>query len=688
MARKRPLRPARPADAPAKKNVPAMNKLWEPAGQWVLLFCTTLIAYGPALSGGMVWDDNRHVTAPALQSFHGLWRIWSELGATPQYYPLLHSAFWVEHRLWGHAVLGYHLANIVLHALSACLVVMIVRRLSLPGAWLAGFVFALHPVCVEGVAWISEQKSALSGVFYLAAGLTYLHFHKTRRGSWYFLALGLFVLALLSKTVTAVLPAALLVLLWWMRGRLEWRRDVLPLLPWLGLAVPAGLLTAWVERVYIGAQRMEDALTLPQRLLLAGRIPWFYASKALWPANLTFSYPRWKVDPGEWWQYVFPAGLVAVAIVLSLLARRSRGPLAAFLIFAGTLFPVLGFLNVYPFRYSYVADHFQYLAILAIIVPASAWLTVSVKRISPGRIGAFAVPALVVTILGVSTWRQSGMYRDEETLYRETLARNPGSDFARVNLGVLLARTDRLPEAIAEYQAALRADPSSAGAHLNLGLAYARTPGRLPEAIAEYRTALRINPGFSEAHLPLANALARLPGHMQEAIAEYGAALRIDPASVEAHINLGNALATMPDRLPDAVVEYQTALRIDPDSALAHVALGLTLARAGQMTDAIAEFQAALRIDPQSAAAHFNLGRALAAMPDRLPDAVEEYKASLRIDPEVAEAHFELAYRLAQLGRAPEAVAECQEALRINPSFEPPRQLMASLLASPNSLGR
>jgi tetratricopeptide (TPR) repeat protein len=459
-------------------------------------------------------------------------------------------------------------------------------------------------------------------------------------------------------------------------------------LPWLGLAVPAGLLTAWVERVYIGAQRMEDALTLPQRLLLAGRIPWFYASKALWPANLTFSYPRWKVDPGEWWQYVFPAGLVAVAIVLSLLARRSRGPLAAFLIFAGTLFPVLGFLNVYPFRYSYVADHFQYLAILAIIVPASAWLTVSVKRISPGRIGAFAVPALVVTILGVSTWRQSGMYRDEETLYRETLARNPGSDFARVNLGVLLARTDRLPEAIAEYQAALRADPSSAGAHLNLGLAYARTPGRLPEAIAEYRTALRINPGFSEAHLPLANALARLPGHMQEAIAEYGAALRIDPASVEAHINLGNALATMPDRLPDAVVEYQTALRIDPDSALAHVALGLTLARAGQMTDAIAEFQAALRIDPQSAAAHFNLGRALAAMPDRLPDAVEEYKASLRIDPEVAEAHFELAYRLAQLGRAPEAVAECQEALRINPSFEPPRQLMASLLASPNSLGR
>ena len=174
-----------------------------------------------------------HVTRADLRSLHGLWRIWFDLGATQQYYPLLHSAFWLEHRLWGDSVFGYHLTNVVLHAASAFLVVMIVRRLSLPGAWLAGFVFALHPVCVEAVAWISEQKSTLSGVFYLAAALIYLDFDRSRRKSHYFAALGLFVLALMSKSVTATLPAAILVIFWWQRGRLDWRRDVLPLAPWL-----------------------------------------------------------------------------------------------------------------------------------------------------------------------------------------------------------------------------------------------------------------------------------------------------------------------------------------------------------------------------------------------------------------------------------------------------------------------
>ena len=186
-----------------------------------MIFCATLAAYLPALNGGPLWDDSHHLTGPELQSFHGLWRIWFEMGATQQYYPLLHSAFWLEHRMWGDAVAGYHLTNIALHAFSACLVVMIVKRLSLPGAWLAGLVFALHPVNVEAVAWISEQKSTLSGVFCLASLLAYLHFDQNRRKSQYLLATVLFVLALLSKTVTATLPAVLLVIFWWQRGRLD-----------------------------------------------------------------------------------------------------------------------------------------------------------------------------------------------------------------------------------------------------------------------------------------------------------------------------------------------------------------------------------------------------------------------------------------------------------------------------------
>ena len=640
------------------------------AGTWALIPFATVAAYLPALRGDALWDDNFHLTSPDLQPLHGLWRIWFELGATQQYYPLLHTAFWLEHRVWGDAVLGYHLANVFLHALSACLVVTIVRRLSLPGARLAGLIFALHPVCVEAVAWISEQKSTLSGVFCLAAALTYLRFDQTRRKSQYFMALGLFVAALLSKTVTAILPAALLVLLWWLRGRLQWRRDLLPLLPWLGLAVPAGLLTAWVERVYIGAQGADFALTLPQRLLLAGRALWFYFGKILWPSNLMFSYPRWNIDPGDWPQYLFPLGIVVLAVALGLLARRNRGPLAGFLIFAGTLFPVLGFLNVFPFRYSYVADHFQYLAVLGIIVPATSGLMVAAGRISPGKIGMIALPALLLAALGLLTWRQSGMYRDEETLYRETLARNPDSFFVHLDLGaVLFLQPERLQEAIAEFEAAVRLKPDSPAAHEDLGVALAAMPERLPEAVAEYRTALRYQPDSASAHNNLGLALSSMPGGLPDAIAEYRTALRIDPDFAPAHDNLGNALAKLPGRLSEAIAEYRAALRIKPDFVEAHCNLGIAFSKLpGRLPDAVAEYQAALRVKPGVAAVHFNLGNAFSEMPGRLPDAIAEYRAALRIDAGLPEVHNNLGYALAQTpGGLPEAIAEYQAALRISP---------------------
>lgn len=633
-------------------------------GAFALLFCATLAAYLPVLHGSLIWDDNMHVTRPDLRSLHGLWRIWFDLGATQQYYPLLHSAFWLEHRIWGDAVLGYHLTNVALHAVSACLVVLIVRRLKLPGAWLAGFVFALHPVCVEAVAWISEQKSTLSGVFCLAAALAYLRFDRTRRKSPYFVALGLFVLALMVKTVTATLPAVLLVIFWWQRGRIEWRRDVLPLVPWFAVGIPAGLFTAWVERTprFIGAQGAAYALTLPQRFLLAGRVPWFYAWKVLWPSDLMFFYPRWKIDPAVWWQYLFPAGLVALLAVLVLLSRKNRGPLAGFLIFAGTLFPALGFLNVYPFRYSWVADHFQYLATLGIIVPAAAGLAILARRILPGKVAAIALAALLLTALGAATWQHSGIYRDEETLFRANLAGNPGSPDLHNDLGVALMRlSGRESEAVAQFQAAVRLKRDSPDFHDNLGLALASMPGRLPDAIAEYRTALRLDPHFHAAHLNLGLALMSMPGRVQDAVAEY----------------------------QKAIAEYQKAAEGQADFWEAHLNLGIAYTQMpGRQADAITEYRTALRINPGSAQAHFYLGNVYQTM-GRLPDAIAEYRASLRLDPGVAEVHYELAYALAQIpGRVPEAIAECQEMLRIKPDDGPGRQLMASLLAFQDGRGR
>jgi tetratricopeptide (TPR) repeat protein len=677
------------------------------AADFALIFFATVIAYVPALRGGMLWDDASHITRSELRSLPGLWRIWFDLGATQQYYPVLHTAFWLEHRMWGDSVLGYHLTNVILHAISACLVAMIVRRLAISGAWLAGLMFALHPVCVESVAWISEQKTTLSGAFCLASALIYLDFDRTRRTLRYWLALGMFLLALMSKTVTATLPGALLVILWWQRGRLDWKRDVVPLLAWLAVGGVAGLFTAWVETTLIGAKGVDFDMPLAHRFLLAGRVIWFYAGELLWPSNLTFIYPRWTIDASERWQYAFPTGVVALVGAFSIIARQRRGPLAGFLIFAGTLFPNLGFLNVYPFRYSYVADHFQYLATLGIIVPATYALAAAARWTPTGKGSAIALSAIPALVLGLLTWRQSGIYRDSETLWRAVLAQDSASWIAHNNLGATLlqapgrlpeaishieaalrinpnyweAHNDlgnaltqipgRLPQAIKEYEEALRIRPDYAEAHNNLGTAFLQIRGRLPDAIAQYEAALRISPHHAKAHNNLGNAISRIPGRLPEAIAHLEAALRIKPDYAEAHSNLANAFAQMPGRLPAAIAEYEAALRIRPDLAEAHNNLASVLAQTpGRLADAIAEYEAALRIKPEYASAHNNLGNVLLQMPGRLSDAIAEYETALRIRPDYAEAHSNLGNALLQMpGRLPEAISHLETALRLNPDL-------------------
>ena len=338
----------------------------------VALWIVLLIVYQPVWNGGFLWDDAAHVTRPDLRSWEGLWSIWSAPGATQQYYPFTHTFFWLQHRLWGDTPLGYHLVNITLHAAAASMAGLILYRLSIPGAYFAAAIFALHPVQVETVAWITEIKNTLSAVFYLGAAIAWLRYKEKANAGAYAISLGLFVLALCSKTVTATLPAALLVIAWWQRGRLSWRHDVLPLVPFFIFGIAAGLSTVWVERSLVGAEGAAFDLTPIERGLIAGRALWFYAGKLLWPVNLVFIYPRWNVSQAHGWQYVYPAAALAVLAVAWAVRRRWRGPLAGLLYFAGTLFPALGFFNVYPFLFSFVADHFQYLASLGLITLAAA----------------------------------------------------------------------------------------------------------------------------------------------------------------------------------------------------------------------------------------------------------------------------------------------------------------------------
>jgi protein O-mannosyl-transferase len=679
----------------------------EAAGLAALFLAAVLAAYLPALRGGLLWDDDAHVTKQALRSLHGLWRIWFDVGATQQYYPLLHSAFWVEHRLWGDAVLGYHLANVAFHAAAAWLLVLLLRRLAFPVPVLAGLVFALHPVCVESVAWISEQKNTLSAVLYLSAALLYLGFDDTRHRGRYACASALFVLALLTKSVTATLPAALLVLFWWRRGRLGWRRDVIPLLPWFLVAIASGLLTSFLERKLIGAEGADFTFTFLQRLLLAGRVIVFYAGKVAWPGGLTFVYPRWRVDPSDGFQYLYLAGVLALLAGLAVRARRQRGPLAGFLFFTGTLFPVLGFVNVYPFVYSFVADHFQYLAALGVIVPL-AW---GLDRVASGLpLGAraracvlLAVPAL----LGFLSWRQCAIYRNSDTLNRATLERNPSAWRAHYDLAVSLGRDrGRQGQAISEYEATLRLKPDYWAAHNNLGSELLKIPGRTGDAIAEFEAAVRLNPGFADAQSNLGIALGRTPGRMPEAIAhareavrirpdddgaldnlgallvrqpgsldeaisDFGRAIRISPGNPEYHYNLANALALAPGRLAEAEAEYRESLRLDPGFVAAHSNLGAVLGRMpGRVPDAISEHSTAVRLDPGNAHLHENLANALAKVPGRAAEAASEYSAALRIDPGDAQAHNGLGIVLSDMpGHLPDAVSEFRAAVRLKPDF-------------------
>src|SRR5213596_3703841 len=425
----------------------------------LVLAAATIFAYRPAWNGGFLWDDDVYITNNELLTApDGLRRIWFSLDSPSQYFPLVYTTFRIEHAVWGLDPTGYHWVNLLLHIANALLVWLVLARLKVPGAWLAGAIFALHPVQVESVAWITERKNVLMGFFFLLTLLAWIVFidERTKRPwPFYGLALDFYALALSAKSTACTLPAALLLILWLQKRRINTRR-LIQILPFVILGMGMGLLAVWWERYHQGTSRAVFAFLTPiERILIASRAVWFYLSKLIWPSNLTFIYPRWNISPQHLLDYTWLlAGIVLCAAIYFVRRYVGRSAEVAAAFFVATLSPVLGFIMLFTFRYTFVADHYQYLACIGPIALASAGIISLSHKFAQYRVAIASAALVAVAGLGMLTWRLAAAYSDIETLWRTTLAKNPECWMAHTNIGLVLFQKGQIDDAIAHYRSA------------------------------------------------------------------------------------------------------------------------------------------------------------------------------------------------------------------------------------------
>lgn len=653
----------------------------------LLLVGLVVVAYVPFLDAGFIWDDDQHVTKnAALQSVDGLVSLWQpSRHTTPQYYPLTFTLFWVGHQLWGIAPFGYHLLNIVLHAANVVLLWMFLRKISFTAAWLAAALFAVHPLHVMSVAWVTELKNVLSGFFLLLALHSYPLF-TDRNGSGstrairtaYLLSFLFFLCAMCSKTAAAFFPVAVLLLRWWHTGRLR-RSDLLPLSPFIAVALAGGALTFWIEQGVVGAGVDEFSPSWAARVAMVGHAFWFYVAKHLWPVSFEFIYPPWATDPSRMRSYGYTA-LMLAALVFLYRGRHQfgRGPFAAMLYFTLTA-PALVLVHVlYMMRYTPVANHWAYFASPALLALLGGALHGTRRRLGIPPAPACAATALLLGTLVALTWAQRPMFQDAKSLWQHTLARQPDSWMAHINLGVLYAEQKDYADAERHYRAALSAHPGYAKAHNNLGVLY-HEQGRLSEAQAELEDAVRLEPTFLRAHHNLGRVLDDQQAH-GAAERQFRLVLEGRPDFLPSRRELAENLLRQ-ERYPEAAAAYWQVLRMAPDDAVARGNLGVALLRTGDTFGAARAFENALQLAPGFADAHNNLAGILAQR-GRLPEAIAHFREATVLSPDDAGIYLNLGQALAESGDRAGAEAAFQRALDLRPGW--PRALEARRALAPS----
>jgi Flp pilus assembly protein TadD len=610
---------------PSKKTAPVASSLVVPesggrhALLWellagVLIVGASCVVYWPSLHGEFLLDDDQLVTeSPLVHATDGLYRMWFTIEAL-DYWPVSNSAFWAEWRLWGKETTGYRVVNLALHIANALLVWAVLRKLQIPGAWLAGLLFAVHPVNVEAVAWIAQLKTVLSATFFLVSIWCYLQFDArgalqssdgradsgAGSNAWYVLSLVTFVIALLSKGSVATLPVLLLIVLWWYHGKIK-GRDVVRVAPFFLVAIVLAAVNIWFQSH--GKTLDIRQASFGQRILAAGAVGWFYLYKAIVPLNLSFVYPLWQVRTADWRWWVPLAATVLVTVALWSGRNSPRWPwirpvLCAWLFYWAALGPVLGLADVAYMRFSLVADHYQYLALPAMLaVLAAAVWTLAMRLQRPWQTGVQVGIGVVVIALAFLAIRQSALYDDRFTLYTNTLQKNPTCCLAYNNLGVVLMDAGRTSEAIDELNKALQIEPGYSGARYNLAVALGMT-GRQREAVEQYRLTLKDEPDNEKALVGLAIALDQA-GEQRAAIDVFKTALKLNPNNEKTHMGLAIVLDQIGEKSA-AIEELRIALQLNPNDAAIHNKLGIKLSEVGQLPEAIEEIRKAAKLEPSN----------------------------------------------------------------------------------------
>jgi tetratricopeptide (TPR) repeat protein len=581
----------------------------------LVLVLAVVLTYVPVWQAGFIWDDDKLITAnPCIAGPLGLKEIWTTAAA--DICPLTITTFWVEHALWGVAPLPYHLVTVFMHALCAVLLWRVLRSLQAPGAWLGAALWALHPLQVESVAWVTEMKNTESGLFFMLSILFFIKWFgarnvngRTSGAGNYALILIFAALAMASKSSTVILPGVLCLCAWWMEGRWQWR-NLEKVWPIILMSAVACALSIWTQGLQLARVAASNSVRpWPERLVEAGDAVWFYLGKLVWPNPLNTIYPRWQIDPGQCVSYL---PLLAVIIVLFILwfnrASWARPWFFVFAWFLLALLPVLGFVDNYLFRYSMVFDHLQYLAGMAPLALVGAGIVRFAKYVIPNQPWLQSTfYAGVLLVLGTLSWQRSLVYESGVTLWTDTLAKNPNCWVGQNNLGSALVENGQVDEAIPHFQWALEIDPHIAEVHYDLGVAFFQK-GRLDEAITQYQSALQINPLIPDANYKLGLALLK-QGKIEQAMDYYQKALSINPYYVEACTDLGSAHLEKGE-VDVAMALYERALQISPDFAEAHADLGVAFAQRREWNAAIAQFQEALRLKPDYTNAQNNLIKA------------------------------------------------------------------------------